>query len=101
MMSEDNLNTLEMLKVYARGVCSEISEKMPPELLCSVMMANNRVLTAAIIENGGKLVISPDSVSEMLTNIAHVCAVANEDGSLTLTLAAKDDIIAKPEALPL
>jgi hypothetical protein len=58
IMSEDNLKTLEMLKVYARGVCSEICENAP-ELLCSVMMANNRVLTAAIIENGGKLVISP------------------------------------------
>jgi hypothetical protein len=100
-MSDDKLNTLEMLKSYSRGVSGGICEKLPSDLVCSVMVANNRVLTAAIIENGGKMVISPDSVYEMLTSLKHIEAVANKDGSLTLSLVSKTQIIAKPEAVPL
>jgi hypothetical protein len=65
------------------------------------MVANNRILAAAIIENGGKLTISPDAVHEMLANSGHVFALAAQDGSLTLRLASKDEILSRPEAMAL
>jgi hypothetical protein len=74
---------------------------MPAEVVCSVMVVNNRILTAAIIENGGKLVISPESVHEMLTGVKHIVAVTNEDESITLSLALKEEILANEQGMPL
>ena len=100
-MNEHNPSTPDVLTAYARGVSSGVCEKMPPEIVCSVMLANNRILAAAVIENGGKLMISPDSVHEMFTTTRHVMAVAGEDGSLAITLASKDEIIANPKVFVL
>ena len=74
---------------------------MPLGVVRSIMLANNRILAAAIVENGGELRISSESVHEILTTASHVMAVAVEDGALSITLASKDEIIAKPEALAL
>ncbi len=90
-----------MLESYARGVSSGSGAKMPSKVARSVLVANNRILAAAIIENGGQLVISPNSVDEMFANKGHVVVVPNEDGSLTVTLASKDAILAQPEAMAL
>lgn len=95
------MNTLEMLKAYARQVSSGACEKMPSQMVCSVMVANNRILAAAIIENGGKLIISPGAVHEMLATNGHVVAMAAQDGSFTLSLASKDEILSIPEAMAL
>jgi hypothetical protein len=100
-MKDHNLNNLEMLKAYARGCASGASEKMPSDLMGAVMLANNRLLAAAIIENGGKLGISSNSVHEMPTTASHVVAVAAEDGSLAITLASKDEIIGKTRGIGL
>jgi hypothetical protein len=100
-MSEHNPNTLDVLRAYVRGVSSGVCEEMPSEIVYSVMLANNRILAAAVIENGGKLMISPDSVHEMFTTTSHIMAVAVEDGSLAITLASKDEIIANPKVFAL
>ena len=95
------MNTLEMLKTYAREISPGVCETIPSEVVCSVMLANNWILAAAIIESGGKLLISSESVCEMLTGSTHVVAVTAEDGSLTVSLAAKDEILSNPEAMAL
>ncbi len=95
------MNTVEMLKAYVREASTDVGEKMPLKIARSIMVANNRILAAAIIENGGKLLISPDAVFEMLTNNGHVVAVSNEDGSLTVTLASKEEILAKSDVMAL
>jgi hypothetical protein len=100
-MSEHDPTTLEVLTAFVRGVASGVCEKMPTEIVCSVMLANNRILAAAVIENGGKLTISPDSLHEMLTTTSHVVAVASEDGSLAIILASKEEIITNPTVFAL
>jgi hypothetical protein len=100
-MSDHNPSTLDVLTAYVRGVSSGVCEEMPSEIVYSVMLANNRILAAAVIEYGGKLMISPDSVHEMFTTASHVMAVAGEDGSLAITLASKDEIIANPKMFAL
>jgi hypothetical protein len=43
-----------------------MQQNMSPEIISEIMAANNRLLKAAIIENGGELVISPESFYEMI-----------------------------------
>jgi hypothetical protein len=100
-MSIRNPNTLEVLKAYARAGALGACNEMPLEVVRSIMLANNRILAAAIIESGGELRISSISIHEILTTASHVVAVATEDDALTITLASKDEIFTKPEALAL
>ena len=76
--------------------------KMDSNMIALLMAANNKVLKAAIIENGGKLVISPDSLHESFDNMEHVVASSDDTGSMTLVLAAKASIDqSKLDLLPL
>lgn len=98
-MSVHHPNKPQMLEGYA-GAFGAL-DNMPSWVVHSIMLANNRILAAAIIENGGELNISSESVHENLTAAGNVMEVATEDGALTVTVASKDEIIAKPEASPL
>ena len=96
------MNTLKLLEAYVRSLSAEGCEQMPPDTICSVMIANNRILTAAVLENGGELTISTRSVHEMLTlNGSHLVATLNDDDSITVKLAAKSEILDRTEALAL
>ena len=96
------MNTVKMLKTYARAVSADCWERMPGEMVHSVMVANNRILAAAVIQNGGKLHISTEAIHEMITATDHhLIAVAEEDGSLTVSLAPKEAILATPEMMAL
>jgi len=98
-MSVHHPNTLQALKAYVRAFGA--LDNMPPEVACSILLANNRILAAAVIENGGELNISSNSIHEILTPASHVMAVAAKDGSLKITVDSKDEIIAKSGALAL
>jgi hypothetical protein len=94
-------NTLQLLKAHATELAGDGCERMPAGLMSCLMMVNNRILTAAIIENGGKLRISAESVREMFRTAKHVVAVAHEDDSVTLSLAPKEEIIANSDLMAL
>ena len=70
----------------------EMHHKMPPEVVSALMTANNRMLKAAIIENGGQLTITPESFYEMFHNKLHVVASSDEDGNIKLSLAGKETV---------
>ena len=75
---------------------------MPRSMVSSVMVANNRVLAAAMVQNGGELRISEEAMRESLSSKTHIVAVADDDGSLRLTFASKEEIIHAPaESVPL
>jgi len=98
----EQIDTMQVLTSWAKHVTSDIAPDMPLEVLKAILFANNQILKAAIIENGGTLTISPDSVYEMLQNRHHVVAEATDDGFVTLSLAAKEDIAsAKHDLVPL
>jgi hypothetical protein len=97
-----HFDVLDVLKGYAETVSPEISAHIPRELLSSVMIANNRALAAAIVENGGELRISPDAVRVSLTTKTHIIATVGKEGALKLSFAPKDEIVNAPlRALPL
>jgi hypothetical protein len=93
-------NTLQLLKAHATEL-AEGCGRMPAGLISCLMMVNNRILTAAIIENGGQLKISAESVRAMFQTAKHVVAIAHEDDSVTLSLAPKEDIIANSDVMAL
>ena len=94
-------NTLQQLKAHAHELAGNGRDDMPAGLISCLMMVNNRILTAAIIENGGKLKISAKSVHAMFRTAQHVVAVADADDSVTLSLAPKEDIIANSNLMAL
>jgi len=93
----ESLNTLEMIDVCAESVSAQIVEELPSRLLASIMEKDYRILMAAIIENGGEMLISSESVYKSMNSTRHVAAMAEEDGSIHLTLASKEEII-RPES---
>ena len=96
------LSSLEVLKGFARIGSPNVSERMPRNMVSSVMVANNRVLAAAMVQNGGELRISEEAMRESLSSKTHIVAVADDDGSLRLTFASKEEIIRAPaESVPL
>ena len=96
------LSSLEVLKGFARIGSPDVSERMPRSMVSSVMVANNRVLAAAMVQNGGELRISEEAMRESLSSKTHIVAVADDDGSLRLTFASKEEIIRAPaESVPL
>jgi hypothetical protein len=94
-------NTLQLLKAHAHELAGDGCEGMPAGLISCLMMVNNRILTAAIIENGGKLRISAESVRTMFQTTKHVVALAHEDDSVTLSLAPKEEVIANSNLMAL
>ena len=97
-----SLSSLEVLKGFARIGSPDVSERMPRSMVSSVMVANNRVLAAAMVQNGGELRISEEAMRESLSSKTHIVAVADDDGSLRLTFASKEEIIHAPaESVPL
>ena len=98
----ENLSSLEALKGFAEIVSTDISEHVPPGVVSSVMVANNRVLAAAIVQNGGELRISAEAIRESLASKTHIVAVTDDDGTLRLTFASKEEIIrASEDSVPL
>jgi len=97
-----SLSSLEVLKGFARIGSPDVSERMPRSMVSSVMVANNRVLAAAMVQNGGELRISEEAMRESLSSKTHIVAVAEDDGSLRLTFASKEEILHAPaESVPL
>jgi hypothetical protein len=94
-------NTLQLLKAHAHELAIGGCESMPAGLISCLMMANNRILTAAIIENGGKLKISAESVRAMFRTSQHVVAAAHDDDSVMLSLAPKAEVIANSDLMAL
>src|ERR1700722_8482555 len=94
-------STLQLLKTHAHELAGAGDERIPAGLISCLMMVNNRILTAAIIENGGKLKISAESVHAMSRTAKHVVAVADDDDSVTLSLVPKEDVIANSELMAL
>jgi len=98
----ESLNTLEMIDVCAESVSAQIVEELPSQLLASIMEKDYRILMAALIENGGEMMISSESVYKSMNSTRHVAAVAEEDGSIKLTLASKEELNqTKSELVPL
>lgn len=89
-MKSNQVNTINVIQAYAYTAAAEMVHKLPSNLLAALMATNNRVLKAAIIEHGGELRISAESVCEMLENAAHVVAISEKDGTVRLSLAAKE-----------
>jgi len=89
----ESLNTLEMIEACAESVSTQIVEELPSLLLASTLEKDYRLLMAAIIEHGGTLRISPESVYESMRSARHVAATAGVDGSVNLTLATKEEIL--------
>jgi hypothetical protein len=98
-----SLSSLEVLKGFARIGSPDVSERMPRSMVSSVMVANNR-------RSGGghrsrmaaQLRISEEAMRESLSSKTHIVAVADDDGSLRLTFASKEEIIHAPaESVPL
>ena len=94
-------NTLQLLKAHAHQLAGESCKDMPAGLISCLMMVNNRILTAAIIENGGQLKISAKSVQAMFRTANHVVALAHTDDSVTLSLAPKEEVIANSDLMAL
>ena len=69
-----------------------MQQNMSPGIITEIMAANNRLLKAAIIQNGGELVISPESFYEMFQNSQHVVAYSDDAGNVKLSLASKESI---------
>jgi hypothetical protein len=92
-------NTLQLLKAHARELAG--AERIPAGLISCLMMVNNRILTAAIIENGGQLKISAESIHAMFRTAKHVVAVADDDDSVTLSLVPKEEVIANSDLMAL
>jgi hypothetical protein len=88
----ESLNTLEMIDVCAESVSSQIVEELPSQLLASIMEKDYRILMAAIIEHGGEMLVSSESVYKAMNSTRHVAAVAEEDGSIKLMLASTEEI---------
>jgi hypothetical protein len=96
------MNTLNLLKSYAKKSSDEVVKTMDPKIIALLMAANNRVLKAAIIQNFGELVITPESLHESFDNMEHVVASSDHTGCIRLSLAAKDSIDkSKLDLLPL
>jgi len=96
------MNTFDLLKVYSTKSSAEMQKRMDAGIIASLMSANNRVLKAAIIQNGGELVISPESLYRSFENMEHVVASSDDTGSIKLFLAAKESIDrAQLDLLPL
>ena len=100
-LMNESLNTLEMIEACAESVSARIAEELPSQLLAATMEKDYRLLMAAIIENGGELLISPESVYRSMKSERHVAAVAGYDGSVKLTLATKDEILRAESGLVL
>jgi hypothetical protein len=94
-------DTLKVLKAYAKSVSTEFSDALPRELLSSVLVANNELLKAATIQNGGEMLISPEAIYKMFIESHHLVATVNDDGSIKLSLAPKEKILNSPDLLPL
>lgn len=95
-------NALQALQEFAAAVSTQISPKMPPETMASIMTANNRLLATILLEHGGRLRLSKEALAESLASKTHVVAAAAEDGSLELTFATKEEIIGSSrEVVPL
>ena len=60
------MNTLDLVRACSKCSVAVMQQNMSPEIISEIMAANNRLLKAAIIENGGELVISPESFYEMI-----------------------------------
>ena len=96
------MNTLDLVRACAKCSVAEMPAEISPDIITEIMAANNRLLKAAIIENGGELVISPESFYEIFQNKQHVVAWSDEAGNIRLSLAAKESIEhADFELLPL
>lgn len=93
---------LNVIKACAHTASVTMSSALPPEVLASVMAANNRVLKAAIIEHGGELRISRESIFETVGNPEHIVATADGDDAIKLALVSKKDAEnPDPRVLPL
>jgi len=99
---KESLNTLEMIDVCAESVSAQIVEELPSRLVASIMEKDYRILMAALIENGGEMLISPESVYKAMNSTRHVAATTGEDGSVKLKLATREEINrTKSELVPL
>ena len=87
----NHVNTLDVIKACAHSTSAETARHLPPKVVASVMAANNRVLKAAIIENGGELRISSEAIFKTVGNPEHVVATTEEDGAIKLSLASKEE----------
>jgi len=80
---------MDVLIVSAKRSATEMHKKMPVDIIATLLAANNQVLKAAIIENGGELVIYPESLYEMFQNTQHVVASSDDTGCIRLSMATK------------
>ena len=87
------MNNLNVLRAFSETISTDAAEKIPPAVLAFDMELNSSLLKAAVIDNGGELLVSYNAFYNMITNDAHVVAVANEDGSIRLSLAAREEIM--------
>jgi len=84
------MNTMELLIFSARNSAADMYAKMPAETFATLLAANNQMLKAAIIENGGELVIHSESFCKMFQNPLHVAAAADDGGCVKLSLVTKN-----------
>ena len=69
----------------AKRLALAAKDRLPADLVSQLLSANNQMLKAAIIQNGGGLEISTQAIYETLTHKGHVIATENEDGSIRLS----------------
>jgi hypothetical protein len=84
------MNTMEILISSARNSAADMYPKMSAEIFATLLAANNQMLKAAIIENGGELLIHSESFYKMLHDPLHVAAATDDEGCVTLSLVTKN-----------
>jgi hypothetical protein len=84
--------TLNVVQSDAKRLALAARDRLPADLVSQLLSANNQMLKAAIIQHGGGLEISTQAIYETLTHKGHVVATENEDGSIRLSLARKQEI---------
>jgi hypothetical protein len=89
------MDSVNIVKSIAENSSPELAGEISPEMLASVMSANNQMLKAAIIENGGELMISPEAIYETLVSLEHVVAEPVGNGAIRLSLALKKAVLEK------
>ena len=96
------VETLNLLKFFSEQSAAGLHHKMPSHVIAALMTANNRMIKAVIIENGGHFEITPESLYAMFHNKQHVVASSDEDGNVKLSFAPKESIEQREgELLPL
>jgi len=84
------MNTMDILIFSARNSAADMCTKLPAEIFATLLAANNQMLKAAIIENGGELVIHSESFYKMFQDPLHVAAAAGDGGCVKLSLVTKN-----------